>query len=380
MNVIQEVQFLLYLISIILGCQLTFYIFYQYYKIRDPNLQIDKILLSIGTILLLTILGALILAINRFFAFEPSLKELVYKIGYGPILLSPFAFLYIISSEKFSNFKIRYSKYFMILSLIPLIVLIFLPTMSSPIFLYSIIFSLLSAIYIVIFQFRLIRISVGNIKNKLFAIFLGEILIYLSIVLSSENLADFYPSNYSNILFFIGIGFLTIGFTIMFLAAYNFPSYLEFKWMDNLNHLCIIDINKNSCLYSYDFPKRSERAMYQTEMEREIGQGKSKELFSGGIIGIDVIIAAVTNTQNEKIDKIKHGDLFILLEHGTNFPQITYALVVSKELKIIRYFINSLKNQFESFYNEILLNLKDIKENEKLLFGSFDVIIKNFLK
>lgn len=380
MNSIQEVQFLLYLISIILGCQLTFYIFYQYYKIRDPNLQIDKILLSLGFILLLTIVGAFVLFINRFFVSDPILKELVYKIGYGPILFVPFAFLYIISGEKFSNFNFRFSKYFMVLSLIPLIMSIFVSTLTSPLFLYSIIFSLLGAVYIAIFQVRLIRVSVGNIKNKLIIIFLSEILIFLSIILSSENTTRFYPSNYGDVLFFIGTASLTIGFTIMLFAAYNFPSYLEFKWMDNLNYLCIINTDKNICLYSYDFTKRVEKPSHRIENESEIGHDNIEYLFSGGIIGIDTIIAAVTNTQNEKINIIKHGDSFILLEQGTNFPQITYALVVNKELKIIRYFLNSLKNQFESFYKEILLSLKDIKENEKLLFSSFDVIINNFLK
>ena len=46
----------------------------------------------------------------------------------------------------------------------------------------------------------------------------------------------------------------------------------------------------------------------------------------------------------------------------------------------INYFLKTVKNQFQTFYKNILLNLDLIEEKERQIFSKFDVNIKNILK
>ncbi|MGV9198922.1 MAG: hypothetical protein ACOC44_13880 [Promethearchaeia archaeon] len=178
-----------------------------------------------------------------------------------------------------------------------------------------------------------------------------------------------------DILFFFGASLLIIGFVLMFLAVYDFPPIYEFEFQDSLLKLFIINENNNLCLYNCQFkePSRGE-----SEKEKELDK-----VFSGGIIGIDGIVSAITDTRDQKLNKIRLGDIFILLEKSGDSVKrpLIYALVVKKDLNSTHYALNEIKNQFENFYGEILnSDLEMIGSGKTQLFGSFDVIIKNIFK
>jgi hypothetical protein len=154
------------------------------------------------------------------------------------------------------------------------------------------------------------------------------------------------------------------------LGVYAFPVFYEFKWEENILNLFIINQNDRICLYCRDFSK-----LGLIEPQREY-----KTLFSAGIIGIDNILAIITNTKDEKVDKIKQEESLILLEYGSEIaPQIIYALIVKQDLKSNIYFLKMIKRQFESFYKEILSELNNLKGNEEQLFMSFDIILKDMI-
>jgi hypothetical protein len=93
-----------------------------------------------------------------------------------------------------------------------------------------------------------------------------------------------------------------------------------------------------------------------------------------------MVLSEITNTKGEAINKIQQPDSFILLEYSSGISfQLIYALIVKKDLKSNNYFLKAIKNQFESFYREILRELDNLKGSEEQLFGSFDVIIENIL-
>lgn len=75
----QESQFLAYLIAVIIGIQLGFYFFYQFYKIQDVYLKLNRILLSLGSFILLIILGALSINVSRLFFTDSKLKTVIHK-------------------------------------------------------------------------------------------------------------------------------------------------------------------------------------------------------------------------------------------------------------------------------------------------------------
>lgn len=212
--------------------------------------------------------------------------------------------------------------------------------------------------------------------NKLILLFgvililIGNILSIVSLFSILEIITDINRSEYITIIFFIGASLLTVGFILALIGLYTFPSFYGLKWEGNILKLLIINEKNNICLYSHDFSK----------IKSEHTQKDYEQLFSVGIIGIDIVLSAITNTRGEKINKIKQADSLILLEYSSGISfQIIYALVVKKDLKSNIYFLKSIKKQFESFYKEILRELDSLKGNEEQLFGSFEIIIEDLI-
>ena len=108
---------------------------------------------------------------------------------------------------------------------------------------------------------------------------------------------------------------------------------------------------------------------------------KTQDLFSSGIVGIDSIYAAITNSKSERIGKIEHSDSIILLEYGDEPIQfITYALVARKEMISIRFFLKSVKKKFQNTYQNILVSLDKLRDEVELVFSSFDYDIVELLE
>ncbi|MGQ4873677.1 MAG: hypothetical protein ACP6IY_06325, partial [Promethearchaeia archaeon] len=95
----------------------------------------------------------------------------------------------------------------------------------------------------------------------------------------------------------------------------------------------------------------------------------------------DSVTAAITNTEDSRIKKIKHGDVYIIMEYGTPYNKIDliYALVIKDDVNAAKFFLENIQYQFENFFKEILMNLESIKGKEELLFQSFNIILKTIL-
>lgn len=371
LNNVQEIEFLSYLTGIFLGLELVIYMFYRYYKTKDERLPLNKILLSYGMFYSWLILSIFISAINKFFISDPFEKELFYKIGLISILFSSITFLFFIRIEEFSKIiNLRIARYVMLIGLISIFIVFFLPVIFIISFILVSILTIILLSYILFIQIKLIITSKGSIKKRLNLIFIGEVLDIISLFFISESPLGFSQTDYHSTLFFIGIIILISGFIVASLGVYAFPAFYEFKLKENLLKLYIINKDNNYCLFSHDF---SDIKQQDTHIEHET-------LFSGGIIGIDIIISLITDTTNENINKIKQADSFILLEYGTQLlSNLIYALVVKNNIKSNRYFLKSIKDQFESFYKEMLSELDNITGSKELLFSSFEVLINNII-
>lgn len=377
MSEIREIQFLLCLTNIILGTQLAIFIFYRYRKINAERLQLNKILLSYGSICLLSIISAFILIINRFFISSPYLKEILTKLGYILIFISFITFLYFITSEEFSKIiKLNIVKVLIILIFIPIISVILFP---SNVFIFSFIKIIVIVTYLVLlgtFQTRLVIKAKGKIKKHLIQILIGGIIYFGSLFFIIEIFIHLlYPLENSTSLLFLFTLLFIAGFIIILSGVFGFPAFFELNWEENLINLYIINQNNNRCLFNYNFS-----GIFQERKEKNENYQKSfTDLFLGGITGIDMIIAEITNTENEKINKIKREDSLVFLEYGSDFfSDITYALITKKDLNSNLYFLKSLKKKFEYIFKEVLIDLEDFEEKERL-FKNFDVIIDDLL-
>ncbi len=198
----------------------------------------------------------------------------------------------------------------------------------------------------------------------------GNIFSIVSVLSILHYITALNLSSYGIYFISIGMILLIIGFITALVGLYTFPSFYGFKWEGNILKLFIINEKNNVCLYSHDFSK----------IKSEYTQKDYEQVFSVGIIGIDIVLSAITNTRGEKINKIKQADSLILLEYSSGISsQLIYALVVKKDLKSNMNFLKSIKKQFESFYKEILKELDSLRGNEEQLFGSFDVIIEDVI-
>ncbi len=366
-----EIQFLLYLIPVILGVQLAMYFYWQHFRSRAAKLRLNRILFSFGTFTLMVIFAALCILIDRVFGLGGGGDTLLRSFGFTLGLLSPVGFMAFIAIPEFNKIiNVKAARILVGLSALPIVILFTLGS-KSPFFPPMILFTGLNAYYLIQFQVKLIRISLGSIRRKLRLVLIGE-LVALSSIPFALTVGISGVSSISTP-FVIGICILTTGFLIMFVAANDFPPFLEFDWALNLRKLFIIDQNSNSILYAHNFEK-----VIQSD-----DRAKSRdEMFSGGIAGIEKLIASVTGGERERITRIDQEDSIILLEYGKVGISIIYALVVKKDLLSLRYFERRLKQQFESFFKNILTNLEglNIGEGKDRLFLSFERIVNRLEK
>ena len=91
----KELQFLAYLVPVIIGIQLALYFFFQYRKIQDITLPLNRVLLAFGSFVLFIILGPLLIQISRNFIEDRILYELFSRMGwffaFFLLLASPFS-------------------------------------------------------------------------------------------------------------------------------------------------------------------------------------------------------------------------------------------------------------------------------------------------
>ncbi|MFX0102930.1 MAG: hypothetical protein ACFFCS_25400, partial [Candidatus Hodarchaeota archaeon] len=249
--------------------------------------------------------------------------------------------------------------------------------------------TVVTAIYILIFQIRLVLGSMGSIKSRLKLFITGEVICLFGLISAAELIMDMLvtiiPENLKDFTILIGVGTLIIGFTIIFISGYNFPenAFYEVEWKRSLLKLFIVDVNTNKSLYNCTF---SDITSESGEEKKGIGKVNQEDitsgdaLFSGGIVGIESLVSEISKAEAQKTNKIDRGNSFILLEYGSeSFLPVLYALVVNKDLDSLAFFLKNVRVQFESFYNRILQNLDKIPTKREQLFSSFDMILKNIL-
>jgi hypothetical protein len=184
---------------------------------------------------------------------------------------------------------------------------------------------------------------------------------------------------YSQILQLISALIFICGLLIVILSVYRFPAFLEFKWKENLLSVFIINQRNLKVIYTFDFKEIKDKKKNQIKELPLLRENKL--LFSSGIIGIDDIISIITNTNNENIERIREGEFLILLNHGDEpLSFITYCLLVNKDMNSFSYFLKIIKNEFQSIYNNLLINLNVLKGSKKLIFSSFDKILNKMIE
>lgn len=373
---LKEIKFLLIIGLAILGWQVSILFIYRYFKLKDENVRLNRILLSYGFIVFMGMFSMVFMTIITLFITDIFLSDVLRRLTYLSAVCALLFFWYYVSDNQFTEIiKIRITKMFFYITFIPLILVLFLDTNSTE-FRYSLVIVLIEGLFIVLLQVQLIRNTSKVIRWRFILVFFAGVFAVLSLILGANSaLGNPFqvPIGLYDLVFFLSVIIMFLAILLLYLAIYNFPPILELSWQDYILKLIIFNQKDYSIQYIQDF--------FKIDDVKKETLDRGTNLFSGGIVGIDTLISDITKTEQEKLKKIKQGNLYILLDYSTpeKKVQLTYALVVKEDLKSIRYFLSNLKSQFEAFYKEVLLNYSEIQKNAGQVFRSFEIIIKSLL-
>ncbi|MFX1340886.1 MAG: hypothetical protein ACFFDK_19910 [Promethearchaeota archaeon] len=363
--------------SIIIGYQLSAYFILQYQRYRKESLSYNKTLRIFGLTTGIVITAYAFQAVREFYIIGQYLNELLIRISITIMLIGISYFLFSISSKPFSEIVNPIPiKIILVYIILTLLILPFINIISFE-FLFLVSIAFLSSFYVIYFLMKLIKLSTGNVKKSLILFTIGLFFALSGIIVYNPFLHN-HPETISNHLF--SILMILTGISIDFIGIYNFPAFLEFHWKDNLQKLYIFEKEKFRILYSLNFMTLEGSTNSPIEVNSQITKS-SEELFPRGIIGIEQITTHILNSKEEKIKKIKQGDSFILLEYGDPpLSNITYGLLVKKDMYSLRYFLKEIKKKFQSKYKYLLSNLELVEGNEEKFFLNFTNNINTILK
>ncbi|MFX1389795.1 MAG: hypothetical protein ACFE9Z_07030 [Promethearchaeota archaeon] len=373
----REIQFLFYLVPVIIGFQLALYFFYQYYKIKDETLPLNRVLLAFGSFIIFLISGPLFIQISRNFVLVGLFHEIISRLGWLLAFFSTISVSFFIIRNEFSDIiNLKIAKSLLVLNFIPIFMVFIVPTLNHPVFLFSISFVALNGLYVIRFQLILIKKSVGKIKRKFKLFLTGAVTSLFALVFAILVGLHLLPFMIEGIIYFIGVSELIIGFIIMIFSVYNFPPFYEFEWRDNLIKLLIINAKTMDLLYNFDFINKNLSIINK---EKKNSRNFDK-ILSRSLLGFEKIIKIITKTHSERINKIKQENYQVFLQYGSNNNNLIFTLVVKKDLVSTNHLLNSIKVRFESFFKEVLLELDDLKRDKKQIFSSFDTYIYQILQ
>ncbi len=362
------------IIAYIISWQVAIYFIYTYFKYKDKNLGLNKILLAFGLLYAFGFTGVFLRTINSYYLTDVSIKDPLDDISHVILIIGTLLFQIIVSSKDFNQvLNIKISKSLILLN----IFFSFMIFISHDIFIRSIlIFSAdaVGLIYIVFFNLRLIKLTYGNIKRRLLYIMAGEVIFLLTLLIGSEEVLNFisviYHEPYLVILMFLQI----LGLIIVILGIYDFPAFLEFEWRKNLITLYIFNEENFELLFHFDFRSYFENSNADTLIEPH---NDSKMLIAlGGIKGIEKIFANITNSASKKINIIAHGDVTILLEYtDIGSHSIIFLLMIQKDMKSIHYFLQMIIEKFVSTYETIFTHLTNLIGDKSIFFTYFNKFI-----
>ncbi len=384
----REVHIPLMLIAVIIGYQIAIYFFQQYRKSKHEQLHLNKILLAFSLFFGCLMAGFVLRVLYNYYVSDPVIIDMLSKAAILVIMISTVGFMSAVCDPAFTAIvKPRFTMVLIVVNLIPIVAIFFLPYDETP---YQLLLMTYTAclFYMLVFQLKLIKKTTGTIRTRLSVILTGEIMLGIAIAFGSEQIELAFGgyNQTTQAVWIVAICGAIVGLTVIFLGVFKFPAFLEFGWQDNLIQLLIIDNTDLKPIYTYAFNDVDAILNAGTEKEgksgdREVRQDARADFASHGLVGIDDVIQAISEHRGKKIEKIAHGNVTILLQHqGDGVSPITYALLVSRDLKSIEYFLSSVKAQFEGFFKGIVNNLPAMKGEHAKLFGSFDMIVKSLIK
>ena len=132
-------------------------------------------------------------------------------------------------------------------------------------------------------------------------------------------------------------------------------------------------VDKKSLQPIYHLELNESNSLSEVEAENE----ESIQFFSGGLIGINDIIEQISQSHaeiNRGISLIEHKGKFLFIEHTSD---TIVCIVASKNLISLRYYLRSIRDQWDNYYSNKNINWLNAKTE---LYLGLNALIHNILK
>ena len=351
-------------IAIFISLEISGYFFYLYFKKKKENIFLNKILLAFGLLFGIGLTSITLQIMNNYYNKDPISHSIISNWIHMSIAGAILIFQLIISTKDFNDLIKNKVTWSIILINVILSTFIMISRLKEGLDLLILIIILLGIIFLFIFQINLIRYTNGKIKRRFKIITLGTLMITGAALISSNEFINNFLQ-ISEMILLIASLIMIGGMLIILFSIYHFPVFLEFNWRSELVSLFIIEKRHHNKLFSYSFLKTEQKYNF------------NPDLISEGIFGIQTIISAITATPNKIIHRIEQKGFIILIDSSDS---VIYAMVVNKELKSLYYFLNTIRNNFESIYKSLIKDLHLIRGREEIYFLGFDEILNEILE
>ncbi|TXT62319.1 MAG: membrane protein of unknown function [Promethearchaeota archaeon] len=366
-----EYYFPFLFVVLFIGYQITAYLIYQYYKLKDKSIGYNKIILAYALLVFFGLTGVFLRMIRGYILEIETMAKILWEISHILIVLAALSFLIIVSLKIFDIIiDVRIPRILVIITLI-ISILLLITELDLIEYILITISIILGGSFFTYFHYKVAKMARGRLKKRIFLIFIGEMIVLSSVILGAEEFIVFYRDFGRFLAEIISIPVILVGLLFLYFGSYNFPVLLEFYWQENILNLFVINKNTERILYSYNFTKNIDRPGILPV--GALSDDEIKEvLFSKGIINIEKITSDLMDKE-EEVKKIIHGKIKFIISRGENqFSDLIYCLIVSKELKSIDYFLHQIKKKFQNRFNPILNNEDLTFEEKKMIIQSFD--------
>lgn len=359
----------------IFGYQIGFYFLYRYLKIRKEGLVLNRFFLAFSLLYNFGVTGMTLRHIFQYY-FEGIIEyDYLMDCTHFLVAIAAISFLIILSSNAFDYLiRVQVTRIISFIAIFLSVLIFIVPdrVIKNSLILLS---AALGGIFAFFAHIQLIKKSAGQVKIRLQLLFLGNIIIAIAIVFLTENHLPIYNSEQQEVVKYLFAPVFILGEAVVLFAIFDIPIFLEFNWKESLIKLYIIDAHGNQIIFDYDFSKSDDKSLESSQ-----NNDNTETFFSSGLIGIETIVGAVTDSQKEKISRIQQGDLLILLEHGDDqYKFLIYCVTVRQELLSTTFFLHTIKKRFQTHFKTLLHYLDALKGKEKEIFNKFSTDVINIL-
>ncbi len=197
------------------------------------------------------------------------------------------------------------------------------------------------AIFAILFFGKLISLSSGTVRMNVILFTISFVMLFIGWTFTTRIAIENQLASGWDI-GLIGIIARTVqmsAFILMAVILMRLPIFFEVNWRENLIQMFIIHKLKGIPLFHHTFREIDDPT-----------EGISEDLIAGGMVGITTMLKEISRS-TEDVKIIDHGDLKILLEHGSdNF----IALLVKEEMFIHWDKLNRLQVTFEKLFGTII--------------------------